>query len=121
MNLGFVLLYEDDSPCPPASDNVKAPDALFPPDIAVYTTISPVILGPNITGRIVPGGGGGRYIGMDQESGAFSSESGTGGGGYTVNAGPTGLLFNASKASNIYNDVATIQPSSGYSLIIIKE
>lgn len=76
---------------------------------------------PNITGRIVPGGGGGRYIGMDQESGAFSSESGTGGGGYTVNAGPTGLLFNASKASNIYNDVATIQPSSGYSLIIIKE
>lgn len=45
MNLGFVLLYEDDSPCPPASDNVKAPDALFPPDIAVYTTISPVILG----------------------------------------------------------------------------
>ena len=81
----------------------------------------PVILGPNITGRIVPGGGGGRNIGMDQESGAFSSESGTGGGGYTVNAGPTGLLFNASKASNIYNDVATIQPSSGYSLIIIKE
>lgn len=45
MNLGFVLLYEDDSPLPPASDNVKAPDALFPPDIAVYTTISPVILG----------------------------------------------------------------------------
>ena len=86
-----------------------------------FSLTFPVILGPNITGRIVPGGGGGRYIGMDQESGAFSSESGTGGGGYTVNAGPTGLLFNASKASNIYNDVATIQPSSGYSLIIIKE
>lgn len=117
MNLGFVLLYEDDSPCPPASDNVKAPDALFPPDIAVYTTISPVILGPNITGEI-------RYsVGVRDENyeGPFSIafrsgaiEAGTGSGFPQTIVG-----FDASKCDEHFS-IDTVQPDSAYSLIIIK-
>lgn len=75
---------------------------------------------PNITGSIVPGGGGpARHIGMGEATGAFTTGTGTGGGGFTVDAGPITMFFTASNSNNIYNG-STVQVPSLQTLICIK-
>nr|DAV69010.1 MAG TPA: tail collar fiber protein [Caudoviricetes sp.] len=75
---------------------------------------------PNITGSIIPGGGGpARHIGMGEATGAFTTGTGTGGGGFTVDAGPITMFFTASNSNNIYNG-STVQVPSLQTLICIK-
>lgn len=71
-------------------------------------------------GSIVPGGGGSaRFIGMGAATGAFTTGTGTGGGGFTVDAGPVTMFFTASNSNNIYNG-STVQVPSLQTLICIK-
>ena len=73
--------------------------------------MSPVILGPNMTGTA-----GATPYGS---SGVMYSGSG---GGWTSNTtlSGVGIYFDASRATNIYNESLTIQPQSSYALMIIK-
>ena len=56
---------------------------------------------------------------MGAATGAFTTGTGTGGGGYTVNAGPITMFFTASNSNNIYNG-STVQASALTTLICIK-
>lgn len=81
-----------------------------------FSLTFPVILGPNITGtssKIL-------YLGQGLgNSGAFSisdyASGASSGGGFAYK-----LSFNASESNNVYTAL-TVQPPSGYSLMIIKE
>lgn len=76
-------------------------------------TIRPVILGPNITGYT----GRAANDGMYGANGAFYklTKNGVGSSGN----GNQYLAFDASKSNSTYSG-STLQPSSGYVLIIIK-
>ena len=60
---------------------------------------------PNIEGSVTPGAGGGaRFIGMGDASGVFTTGNKvTGGGGYTVNAGKSTIVFTASNGNSLYS------------------
>ena len=73
----------------------------------------PVILGPNITGYT----GRAANDGMYGANGAFYQITKTGVG--SSGNGSQYLAFDASKANSTYSG-STLQPSSGYSLMIIK-
>ena len=79
--------------------------------------MSPVILGPNISGAAY----GVRVTENNEQTGVFSISKDNavvvGGGTYSLKY----LLFDANKDNEQFGKSTTFQPSSSYALIIIKE
>ena len=79
--------------------------------------MSPVILGPNITGKV----GGSKEVRLTSSNGAFSL-NGRGQSGQSTVTGNDyhEFLLDASLSSSIYGKASSLQVASGYALIIIK-
>ena len=84
--------------------------------------ISPLILGPNITGECIPGNPS-RWLSIGSSQGAFTATKSSGGDGAANNgnSNPAGLRLDSSTANSLYGKSVTIQPDSAYSFMIIKE